>query len=133
MSLNKIAMRISDDLLNDIELSMKAIGYKSRNKFIVDAVNFYIEQYQIAQLKTLPPSIETIISSNLNKLEQNLSSFLFKNAVETAMLVQVMATIVEIDPEDLKVLREQTTELVKHSLGNLDLEAMMKQQKKEGD
>ncbi len=133
MSLNKIAMRISDDLLNDIELSMKAIGYKSRNKFIVDAVNFYIEQYQIAQLKTLPPSIETIISSNLNKLEQNLSSFLFKIAVETAMLVQVMATIVEIDPEDLKVLREQTTELVKHSLGHLDLEAMMKQQKKEGD
>lgn len=79
------------------------------------------------------PTPTRYLKAPLNKLEQNLSSFLFKNAVETAMLVQVMATIVEIDPEDLKVLREQTTELVKHSLGNLDLEAMMKQQKKEGD
>lgn len=133
MSLNKIAVRISDDLLNDIVHSMKEIGYTSRNQFILDAIDFYIEQYQITQLKHLPLSIETILSSNLSKLEQNVSSFLFKNAVETAMLTQILATIAEVDPEDLRNLREQTTKLVKHNAGNLNLESMMKQQEKEGD
>lgn len=53
----------------------------SRNQFILNAIEFYIEQYRLTRLKTLPPSIETILSSNLTKLEQNVSSFLFKNAV----------------------------------------------------
>ncbi|MDE8333306.1 hypothetical protein PT251_06685 [Erysipelothrix rhusiopathiae] len=96
----------------------------SRNQFILNAIEFYIEQYRLSQLKTLPPSIETILSSNLTKLEQNVSSFLFKNAVETSMLMHVLASIAEIDDEDLERLREHCEGLVKQSTGTINLEKM---------
>lgn len=131
--MRKVSIRINDDIINKIDEIVKELKYSSRNQFIVDSINFYIEQYRLTQLKTLPSSIETILSSNLDKLEQNVSSFLFKNAVETSMLTQVLAMIAEVDLSDLEILRSQTVELIKHSNGILDLEAIMKQQKKEGD
>ena len=133
MEKKKIAIRLTDETIKQIDNLTSVLGLPSRNQFILEAIGYYMEQYYISNLSILPISIEVVISSNLSKLEQNVSSFLFKNAVETAMLTQVLAMIAEIDPEDLSLLRKQTTELVKQSVGRLDLEALMKQKKKEGD
>lgn len=105
----------------------------SRNQFILNAIEFYIEQYRLAQLKTLPPSIETILSSNLTKLEQNVSSFLFKNAVETSMLMHVLASIAEVDDEDLKRLRIHCEELVKQSIGTINFEKIGSKDETKGE
>ncbi len=133
MEKKKIAIRLTNEAIKQIDNLTSILGLPSRNQFILEAIGYYMEQYYISNLSILPISIEVVISSNLSKLEQNVSSFLFKNAVETAMLTQVLAMIAEIDPEDLSLLRKQTTELVKQSVGRLDLEALMKQKKKEGD
>lgn len=127
--MKKIAVRLDEEKINILNQYAKTINC-SRNQIIENAIDFYIEQYHASQHKLLPVAIETILLSNITKLEQNISSFLFKNAVETAMLTQVLATIAEIDPEDLKLLREQATEIVKHSIGQLDLEGVMNQVKK---
>lgn len=118
----KIAVRLTDDLLRKIDFYVSEFKIDSRNQFILDAIEFYIEQYQLSQFKVLPSSIETILSSNLTKLEQNVSSFLFKNAVETSMLMYVLASIAEIDEEDLNSLRRHCETIVKQSVGSIDLE-----------
>lgn len=129
----KIAVRLTDDLLRKIDFYVSEFKIDSRNQFILDAIEFYIEQYQLSQFKVLPSSIETILSSNLTKLEQNVSSFLFKNAVETSMLMHVLASIAEIDEEDLNSLRRHCETIVKQSVGSIDLEKMMRQNARKGE
>lgn len=129
----KIALYLYQAKIDEIDCLVTQLGVSSRTEFIENAINNYMEQYYLAKFKHLPASIETVLLSSIEKLEQNVSSFLFKNAVEMAMMAQVLAMIAEIAPEDLRVLREQVTVLVKHSIGQLDLEAMMKQREKEGD
>lgn len=129
----KIAVRLTDDLLRKIDFYVSEFKIDSRNQFILDAIEFYIEQYQLSQFKVLPSSIETILSSNLTKLEQNVSSFLFKNAVETSMLMYVLASIAEIDEEDLNSLRRHCETIVKQSVGSIDLEKMMRQNARKGE
>lgn len=72
----KVAVRFDEDKLKIIDYYVEKLGKESRNRFIIDALDFYIDQYSLTQLKHLPPSIEIILSSNLNKLEQIVSSFL---------------------------------------------------------
>lgn len=46
----KIAIRLSEHKLREINKLVNEIGSESRNRFIIDAIDYYIEQYHLTKL-----------------------------------------------------------------------------------
>lgn len=66
-------------------------GYRSRNAFIRDAVDFYCSWLEKEQSERfLTPALESVIGAKIQDSEQRISRNLFKIAVDLSILAKIV-------------------------------------------
>lgn len=93
----RIGLYINQDLLNTCDNAISITNATSRSEFISDAIEFYIAWLNSKNVsRVLTPALESVISSKILDTEDRLARVLFKQGVELAMLMHVVAATNEI-------------------------------------
>ena len=88
-AMGSTGIRFTEDQLRRCEEKSAELGI-SRNEFIRDAVDFYLEWLNIESTdKFLTPALESVISAKLRDVEYRISQNLFRMAVEQNFLVVI--------------------------------------------
>ncbi len=77
----------------------------------------------------LPPALVAALRGTVEDSEHRIARLLFKLAVETSMMMNVLAAGMEISEEDLRQLRARCVREVKQTNGNISLKDAVKYQK----
>lgn len=119
----RIAVRMDHETSHRLEQWYLADNCKSKNEFILKAMNFYIDHLEIQDNKTLLPlAIQSAIDGRLGVLEDNLARREFSREVELDLLIGIIADSFEFDRDDLKRRRAQSVRNVKSTNGLISLE-----------
>ena len=126
----KFALRISPETQQLVKDLCPRDNCQSQNEFIEKAIRFYAG-YVSGQEATayLPPSLVAALRGTLQDSEGRTARLLFKLAVETSMMMNVLAAGMEISEEDLKKLRARCVGDVKKSNGSVSLTDAVRFQK----
>lgn len=127
----RTGISISRKLLDRTDEAMKKTGAKSRSDFIAEALDFYMAWLQSEQTsRVLTPALESVISGRIGDTENRIARVLFKQSVELAMLMHVVAATHAVRPEDLESLRKMCVGEVSKVNGKFHFEDAVKLQKK---
>ncbi len=104
---DRIAVRMDQETSQRLEQWYLADNCKSKNEFIVKAMNFYIDYLEIDDNKTLlPTAVTSAINGRLGVLEDHM----------------LIADAFEFDRDDLKRRRTQSVQNVKATNSLISLE-----------
>jgi metal-responsive CopG/Arc/MetJ family transcriptional regulator len=125
----RIGLYINQDLLNICDNAISITNATSRSEFISDAIEFYIAWLNSKNVsRVLTPALESVISSKILDTEDRLARVLFKQGVELAMLMHVVAATNEIT-EDQRDLRKICVDEVKRNSGKYKFDDAVRFQK----
>ncbi|MEG0164895.1 ribbon-helix-helix protein, CopG family [Anaerorhabdus sp.] len=100
---------------------------KSRSELIEKALIFYDGYVRSTQENEyLPVALSSLLSGIVKTSEDRISRVLFKNAVELAIMMNVLSATVEIDEETLRKLRVKCIKDVKGTLGKINFDEIYK-------
>ena len=120
---NRIAVRMDQETSQRLEQWYLADNCKSKNEFIVKAMNFYIDYLEVQDNKTLlPTAVTSAINGRLGVLENHIARRDFTREVELDILVGLIADAFEFDRDDLKRRRAQSVRNVRSTNGLISLE-----------
>lgn len=103
---------------------------RSRSELIEKALLFYDGYVRSTQENEyLPIALSSLLSGIVKTSEDRISRLLFKNAVELAMMMNVLSATTEIDEQTLQKLRVKCIKDVKGTLGKVNFEEIYKYQK----
>ena len=109
--------------LDDIEASLPAADCRSRNEFINKAVSHYLVSIRSKQISELiSSSLEAVIAAKIKDTENRLARVIFKQSVEIAMLVHIIAGLNNVSPERVNGLRQMCADHVSKLGGKYRLE-----------
>ena len=105
-------IRFTEDQLRRCEEKSAELGI-SRNEFIRDAVDFYLEWLNIESTeKFLTPALESVISAKLRDVEYRISQNLFRMAVEQNVITQVLICDGKYSSETIYEFHENAVSMV---------------------
>ena len=120
---NRVAVRMEPETMQRLEQWFRADNCKSKNEFIVKAMNFYIDYLEAQDNKTLlPMAVTSAIDGRLGVLENHIARREFTREVELDLLIGLIADSFEFDRDDLKRRRAQSVRNVKATNGLISLE-----------
>ena len=122
---------IEKDLVRRVDEAICKTKARSRSEFISDALELYLAWLHSEETsKVLTPALESVISGRIGDTENRISRVLFKQSVELAMLMHVVAATHAIRPEDLESLRKMCVGEVSKVSGKFHFDDAVKLQKK---
>lgn len=102
---------------------------KSRSELIEKALIFYDGHVRSTQENEyLPIALSSLVSGIVKTSEDRISRVLFKNAVELAMMMNVLSATADIDEQTLRKLRVKCIKDVKGTLGKVNFDDVYKYQ-----
>ena len=122
-AMGSTGIRFTEDQLRRCEEKSAELGI-SRNEFIRDAVDFYLEWLNIESTeKFLTPALESVFSAKLRDTEDRLARILFKMAVEQNVLARIVLEDGEYKyPEEfVEKIRHHAVQHLKETNGTLNL------------
>ena len=132
----KFALYLTPDMKARLERRYTEDGSRSLTGFIENAINFYLDYLSANNAGMfLPASVQSYLDGRLDQLEDQMSSLLFKQAVELDLGISVLADCVNLDEEYLRRKCAESVANVKKLNGRLRLEQMAKrtQEQRDGD
>ncbi len=121
---------MESSLLRRVDEAMSKTSARSRSEFISDALEFYIAWLHSEETgKVLTPALESVISGRIGDTENRIARVLFKQSVELAMLMHVVAATHSIRPEDVESLRKMCVGEVSKINGKFHFDDAVKLQK----
>ena len=94
------------ETLARINASLPAANCRTRNEFINKAIQFYLTYLNNqSSSEFLTPALESVIAGKIGDTENRIARVLFKQSVELAMMMHIVAGTNDIQPEDLNKLR----------------------------
>ena len=91
-------VRLRVDQWEDCDRFSETLKMASRNDFIRDAIDFYLEYLRRNNsVKFLTPALESVISAKVRDSEERLARLLFKLAVEQNVNNHILASDTDID------------------------------------
>ena len=122
---------IEKDLVRRVDEAICKTKARSRSEFISDALELYLAWLHSEETsKVLTPALESVISGRIGDTENRISRVLFKQSVELAMLMHVVAATHAIRPEDLESLRKMCVGEVSKVNGKFHFDDAVKLQRK---
>ena len=110
-------IRFTEDQLRRCEEKSAELGI-SRNEFIRDAVDFYLEWLNIESTeKFLTPALESVISAKLRDVEYRISQNLFRMAVEQNVITQVLICDGKYSSETIYEFHKNAVSMVEKTNG----------------
>ena len=120
---DRIAVRMDKETSRRLEQWYIADNCKSKNEFILKAMNFYIDYLSIDDNKTLLPlAVMSAIDGRMGVLENHIARRDFTREVELDILVGLIADAFEFDRDELKRRRAQSVRNVRATNGLISLE-----------
>ena len=132
----KFALYLTPDMKARLERRYTEDGSRSLTGFIENAINFYLDYLSANNAGMfLPASVQSYLDGRLDQLEDQMSSLLFKQAVELDLGISILADCVNLDEEYLRRKRAESVANVKKFNGRLRLEQIAKraQEQRDGD
>ncbi len=121
---------IDKEMLHKCDEAIKKTNARSRSEFIADAIEMYIAWLDSKDMsKVLTPALESVIGAKILDTENRLARVLFKQGVELAMLMHVVAANSDVDQSDLNDLRKLCVEEVSRLSGRYKFDDAVKFQK----
>ena len=134
MSKNKeekytLTIRMDDEIKQEIQERMDDAHVRSRNAFVLKAIEFYLGYLrQGKNLNYISPILASSIKSEIKNTEHNLSEMVYKMAVQLSMLTQIVADEKEFYPEYLDELQKWCAERVASTNGIISLKDMQQRE-----
>lgn len=117
-------------LLEEIALSLEQANCKTRNEFINQAIRFYLAHLNTQNSSDLlTPALESVIGAKIKDTENRLARVLFKQGVELAMMMHIIAATNNVDVAGLGELRKLCVEEVSRLGGRYSFDDAVKFQK----
>jgi len=121
----KFALRIRPETQQLVKDMCPRDNCQTQNEFIEKAIHFYAGYISAKESSEfLPPTLVAAMRGTMQDSENRIARLLFKMAVEQAMMMNVLAVGLEINPDDLERLRGQCVRDVKKSNGNITPESV---------
>ena len=123
----KFALYLTPEMKARLERRYTEDGSRSLTGFIENAINFYLDYLSANNAGMfLPSSVQSYLDGRLDQLEKQMSSLLYKQAVELDMGMSVLADCVNLDEKYLRRKRAESVVNVKKLNGRLRLEQLAK-------
>ena len=104
---SQLRIWITPELIEKMEKTSEEIGCPSRSEFVRAAIEFYIAYHnQNKNVNFISPIIGSVIKNEIDGAVRNISSMLYKMAVEESLLTEVLAWYANVDPDDIDEIRE---------------------------
>lgn len=117
------AFYIEKDILEQVDSLLQQADVKSRNEFLNQALKFYIGYLTSAKIENyMLSSISSVMHATVKDSENRMARAMFKLAVETSKLANVIAYSQEIDEESMGKLHVRCIEEVKRINGAVKFE-----------
>lgn len=117
------AIYIETDILELVDSLLQQADVKSRNEFLNQALKFYIGYLTSAKIENyMLSSISSVMHATVKDSENRMARAMFKLAVETSKLANVIAYSQEIDEESMGKLHVKCMEEVKRVNGVIKFE-----------
>ncbi len=109
--------------MQSIDQSLVLDDSKNRSEFIEKAVKFYVG-YLNSQNTTsfLSETLLGAINGTIRTTENRLANNLFRLSVEMSVMMNLIASGLEIDVDDLKIMRARCVKEVRENKGRVCLE-----------
>lgn len=125
----RVTVWIEPDILKTVDNLIEKANCRSRSEYIQNAALLYNEYiYLNKSNKYLPDMITSTINGIIENSENRVSRVIFKLAVEMSMMMNILASISEIDTFTLDKLRAKCIKDVKKSIGSVTIEDIMEYQ-----
>ncbi len=126
-----IGLYIDKYVLDDIESAIPETNCLSRNEFIAEAIRFYITFLKKKNYSDLlTPAFESVVGGKIATTENHIARVLFKQSVEIAMMMHVVAGAFQIDEDNLDRLRGMCVDEVSRLGGKFKFEDAVRIQKR---
>lgn len=119
---DRLALRMGPETKQRIDQWYKVAGCHSRNQFVEQAVNFYVDHLAVQNNGSLPRAISSALDGRLGMFEDRLASLLYKHSVELDMVMGILADSYELTEEDMRRRRADSVRSVKQTNGRLSFE-----------
>ncbi|HCA28965.1 MAG TPA: hypothetical protein DEP23_05055 [Ruminococcaceae bacterium] len=117
-------------LLEEIALSLEQANCKTRNEFINQAIRFYLTHLNTQNSSDLlTPALESVIGAKIKDTENRLARVLFKQGVELAMMMHIIAATNNVDATGLGELRKLCVDEVSRLGGRYSFDDAVRFQK----
>ena len=118
-----MTIRMDEEKLARVDDWVERSGTKSRNQFVLQALDFYISYLASKDATSLlAPAITTDIDARLKRFEKSVAENLFRVAVEQDIVNGLLADVYKLNEEYLLELRSDAIHSVKKTNGQLSLE-----------
>ena len=109
-------------------------GSRSLTAFIENAVDFYLDYLSANSAGLfLPTSLKSYLDGRLGRLEDRLSSLIFKQAVEQDMVAGILADAFQFSEDGLHRRRAESGNNVEKTNGRISLEQRVREAWEEDD
>ena len=119
---DRLALRMKPETRQKINQWYAALGCRSMNQFVEQAVNFYADHLSLETNNSLPRAVSSALDGRLGMFENRLSSLLYKQAVELDMVMGILADCYEFSPEEMRRRRADSVRNVKQTNGRLSFD-----------
>ena len=118
---------VTPEEIEKIEKAQEENGCPNRSEFVRDAVKFYIGYLNNNKnINFISPVISSVIKNEIDGAVRNISSMLFKLAVEESLLTEVLAWYANVAPDNIDEIRELCKYKVATTHGNISFEEARK-------
>lgn len=130
MSKTRIGVYLDDNILKMCDSNIERFDLKNRSELIEKALMYLMasEDSEITA-NIITPKMESAIRGTVRDSENHISRIIFKLAVETDMMMNIIAATNEIDKNVLRQLRGMCVEDVKRTYGNISFDEAVENQK----
>ena len=130
----KFPLYLSPEKKAILERRYQEDGSRSITAFIERAVDFYLDYLSANDAGLfLPTAIKSYVDGRLGQLENQMSSLLYKQAVEQDMVAGILADAYQFSDEDLRRRRSESVQNVRKTNGRISLEQRVRGAWEEGD
>ena len=124
----KFAFYLTPEKKALLERRYQEDGSRSLTAFIENAVDFYLDYLSANDAGLfLPTAIKSYLDGRLGRLEDRLSSLIFKQAVEQDMVAGILADAFQFSEDDLHRRRAESVNNVKKTNGRISLEQRVRE------
>lgn len=128
----RLHLRLTPEVHHLIGEYEKKDNCTTTNEFVERAVEFYVGYLSAEDcLRFLPPTLAAAVRGTVRDSENHICRMLFKLAVEMNMMMNVLASEVDISPEALERLRGRCIQEVKKTGGSITFKDAAKYQRGE--
>lgn len=128
----RFQMRVLPETDAKIKSAMRLENCQSQNEFVEKAVRFYCDYLTAGDCTSiLPPIYLSALQGTIQDTENHICRLLFKLAVEIDMMMNVLASELDITPDTMERLRGRCIQEVKKTAGSITFKDAVRYQRGE--